>query len=1149
MKSIKLVSLVGLCIGLLNANGIAEEPVIITQPFAVDLDNVNTNHYGGAYTILGLRVMGGTNTLATGYAASAGGESAFATHDNVFVWSDGTLFGSTLPCQFSAFASNGFQLMGGPVYGNGTGLTNLNLSQAMAGSLTSDKLADGAVTALKLQPGSVGTTVLAVNAVTAEKLASQSVSTNKMVVTEWNQWGDGRYISKSGLPDIEMNPGRMVAGYGLNLTNISPTAYGASQNGVLTGSKSVMTIMVNAYGASQAGNNSATQTIGQTAYGASQRGSNTGTQTIGTSAYGALQQGYNRGVQTIGSSAYGALQHGYNISTQIVSTAAYGASQRGYNTGSQTIGLGGQGSSQSGLNSGVQTIANVARGASQSGWNAGTQAIGASAHGAEQRGYVAFNARATNNGIGSIQLLNLTNNQTAYITGKASIGLGACTVTNDQAIVAGDGLVSHGNGSVTARGFHGDGSGLTNLNLATAMPRSITADKLAVGAVTASSLLAGSVIDAALATNAVNSIKILDGTIVNQDIAADAAISPSKVTGLPELANSVTAHVASATNPHKVDAKQVGALPLQGGIIRGDTEVQLQVFDNNGNGRIGLSDSETGLYGQGIGSESKLYPFQNPALGYLYRWVNTGGGPWKIYDAGNFIAGKDYLPAGAMTVHNTDALAHEQLFATKTDYSTATNIAQSVLLASGVQTNHTGDITVNGMLSANGFTGDGSGLTNLNLSSATPGTITADMMAAGAVTATALAANSVGATAIASGAVTSAKLAGNSVTTSAIASNAVTSAKLAMGSVTTAALASNAVTAVNLAANSVGTNKAVMAEWNAWGNARYMAAAGTPDLVLGEPGRIVGGQGVSLLNISMYAYGAFQLGLNWGTQTIGVWGEGASQIGENWGNQTIDESAFGAMQRGYNDNVQTVGTWAIGASQVGANCGFQTIGMESFGASQNGYNVGTQTIGSNAYGAEQRGFVEYTASATNAGVGSIQLLNLVATQAALMTGHASIGLGGCTVTNDQAIVAGDGLVSHGNGTVTARGFYGDGSGLTNLIVTGTLVTNSVTTDKLAANAVTAEKLSEGSVTGAKIAPSVINSEHLADGAVSVAKLSMDASLNMNMNRVANLGNPVNDGDAVTKSYLRAVLSAIPPQGDLSMGSFTNGAPTSFPLSF
>ena len=360
-------SLIGIVIGLLGSSCWAADELVISQPLLVDIDNVNTNHYGGAYAILGLRVMEGVNTIATGYASRAGGEGAMATNDNTFVWSDGMLFGSTLPYQFSAYASNGYRLFGGPIYGNGSGLTNLNLSTAVAGSLTSDKLATGAVTsaklasgsvgatalatgavtATKLATGSVGATALATGAVTATKLATGSVGTNKAVIAEWNAWGNARYLSQTGTPDLVMNPGRIVAGHGLNKTNIASTAYGASQHG-----------------------------------------------------------------------------------------------------------------------------------------------------------YVALSATATNNGIGSLQLVNLESNQTALITGHASIGLGASTVTNDQAIVAGDGLASHGKGTVTALGFFGNGAGLTNLNFSGAVEaNSVTTDKLTANAVTTEKIVDGAVAVAKLAIN------------------------------------------------------------------------------------------------------------------------------------------------------------------------------------------------------------------------------------------------------------------------------------------------------------------------------------------------------------------------------------------------------------------------------------------------------------------------------------------------------------------------------------------------------------------------------------------------------------------------------------------------------------------------
>lgn len=58
-----------------------------------------------------------------------------------------------------------------------------------------------------------------------------------------------------------------------------------------------------------------------------------------------------------------------------------------------------------------------------------------------------------------------------------------------------------------------------------------------------------------------------------------------------------------------------------------------------------------------------------------------------------------------------------------------------------------------------------------------------------------------------------------------------------------------------------------------------------------------------------------------------------------------------------------------------------------------------------------------------------------------------------------------------------------------------------------------------------------------------------ADLDMNAHRVTGVAAPTADSDAITKAYLRAVLSALPPQGNLSMGAYTNGAPASFPLEF
>ena len=218
--------------------------------------------------------------------------------------------------------------------------------------------------------------------------------------------------------------GRRVFGTGLNVTNIDVTASGANQSGYNSG---LMTIGADAYGASQSGRNTGTQTIWANANGASQIGQNfLGTQTIGAWASGASQRGANYG------------------GSMIIGDYAFGASQSGENRGT------------------TMTIGGDAGGASQSGYNSGTMTIGVLAYGASQSGRVGSSATATNDAVGAMQLFDLTVGQDAQTTvgGSASILLGAGVASNKNAIVAGDGQVSHGDGSITAGGgFYGNLTG------------------------------------------------------------------------------------------------------------------------------------------------------------------------------------------------------------------------------------------------------------------------------------------------------------------------------------------------------------------------------------------------------------------------------------------------------------------------------------------------------------------------------------------------------------------------------------------------------------------------------------------------------------------------------------------------------------------
>jgi hypothetical protein len=184
---------------------------------------------------------------------------------------------------------------------------------------------------------------------------------------------------------------------------------------------------------------------------------------------GRVVNGSGLDVANIAANSYGAQQRGLNTGTMTIGANSSGAQQSGENTGTMTIGGSSSGAQQDGWNYGTMTIGVNSPGAQQVGKNYGTMTIGEYAIGAQQRGYVAPDASATNGAMGSMQLLNLTDGQSATITsaGSASIGLGACEVSNKQSIVAGDGQVSHGNGSITAGGgFFGNGAGLTNITAA-----------------------------------------------------------------------------------------------------------------------------------------------------------------------------------------------------------------------------------------------------------------------------------------------------------------------------------------------------------------------------------------------------------------------------------------------------------------------------------------------------------------------------------------------------------------------------------------------------------------------------------------------------------------------------------------------------------
>jgi len=88
---------------------------------------ITSNLVVGTGTATGLyAVAEGYQTIASGEASHAAGKNAKAMNNNTYVWSDGQDISSTATRQYTVYAQNGIRLLGGPVSGDGSGLTNLN---------------------------------------------------------------------------------------------------------------------------------------------------------------------------------------------------------------------------------------------------------------------------------------------------------------------------------------------------------------------------------------------------------------------------------------------------------------------------------------------------------------------------------------------------------------------------------------------------------------------------------------------------------------------------------------------------------------------------------------------------------------------------------------------------------------------------------------------------------------------------------------------------------------------------------------------------------------------------------------------------------------------------------------------------------------
>ena len=187
--------------------------------------------------------------------------------------------------------------------------------------------------------------------------------------------------------------------------------------------------------------------------------------------------------------------------------------------------------------------------------------------------------------------------------------------------------------------------------------------------------------------------------------------------------------------------------------------------------------------------------------------------------------------------------------------------------------------------------------------------------------------------------------------------------------------------------------------------------------------------------------GAFQLGYGFDSShyTRGAWG--VLQLG--W----INPGASNMVATSVNGAVQLL-SLSTGTTNILINSDSTMQAITSQGAG----SPSTFIIG-NAYGGCQLGYADGARIEQSFTRGCLQLVGLSTGQTSYMGSvagpyiNASIGMGAVTVSHSQALVAGDGQVSHGDGSISASGgFYDNGIRVpTNVDLTGYIKASTANT--------------------------------------------------------------------------------------------------------
>jgi hypothetical protein len=155
---------------------------------------INTTAAGNIATAMG------SSTTASGLYSMAMGYLAKATNDNTFVWADQYGAASRTNNEVTFSAQNGYRLLGGPIYGNGGGLTNLpgaKVSGAVALATAATNDSAGNNISLFYYPTSNPSAFISTVPVTA---TNQFLTTNvSLTITPTNGAASGTFTAAGAL--------------------------------------------------------------------------------------------------------------------------------------------------------------------------------------------------------------------------------------------------------------------------------------------------------------------------------------------------------------------------------------------------------------------------------------------------------------------------------------------------------------------------------------------------------------------------------------------------------------------------------------------------------------------------------------------------------------------------------------------------------------------------------------------------------------------------------------------------------------------------------------------------------------------------------------------------------------------------------------